>query len=405
MRNNKIPVLAISLMPITIYGLLEFNGLILTPFYLISPFVCLAFFKEKQKLPRPLKNIILCAILAMVVSSLSCLIITSSLHFLFYVLYSMVIASMLRPDIQMLYKICKGIIYFLSIDVLISVFLFNMGISSDLIRMFFPYVENAGDIRFSSLTSEPSYFAFFVSICMSIVMYLSDRLNIKSVKKVYYVYVIGILFSKTSYGVLLLIIVSLYGVNAGLLTKKAIKIRYLLIPFFISIFIVFFLWGDNYYVGRVFNVFGLLFKASSIKDFAIMLNDTDGSSGMRLIPSILYFSDAHINWQFLFGHGLGTDLSYFPEFLWGDNADTEKLGLGYLPASFYSLGIIQAISILYFILKPIYKLPWVFKVLFVLAIVNCNISTQLFWFIFIMSYWAILSKPYKNEANSSIKLI
>ena len=396
-------------LPLTIV-LFDIGGVIITPYYVLAPTIAFLFLFMRYKLDDIGKIIVFASFFIIISSLLSPLKISSLFHFMLYVFTSVMAMSMLGTIDEKIVKVNSTILIVLGVDVIIAFIFYHIGVDNVFTKLFFPYqIDITNSVRFASFTSEPSYLAFILSICMACLIFLKDYVNHVNIRWYFVIYVASIIVAKTTFGFLLLLVVFMYAIYKGILFKSNIPkpaLIILSIIAFVTLFVILSVSLDNnMYFERLMSAFRLLYGSGSIEGFATNLAKTDGSASLRIVPSVRYFST--MNWIDIhtwIGHGFGSDSAFFSSFIMGNKSEIESLQLGYFPAAFYNFGLIGASVLLYAIIKIVKKTPAVFGAIFALSIFNCNVATQLFWFIVIECCW-LTQYQYNRAAQLKIKKV
>jgi hypothetical protein len=118
------------------------------------------------------------------------------------------------------------------------------------------------------------------------------------------------------------------------------------------------------------------------------INFVDSSAFFRIGPTIQYMQQIDLlSIKTWLGYGVTNSTAFFSE-MYGYQ-DAGGLRLPFCPTFFYSFGLLGSSYFLYFIFSSIKKLSYIFILLFILLLTNSNISTQIFWFVFINMIWII----------------
>lgn len=398
-------VIILSLSGIYLFKIGDFE---ITPFYLFSPLLVISYFylklynnEEIQKYRIFIRWLIIVAIAS---SAISLYIRPSALlHFMFYVFNGYILiclgcyCSSDESFFLKLAKINKFIIYIFSFDVVIANILYVLGVENSFLSALFPVYYDYDKIRFAAFTSEPSYLAIILTICiMSLISYSKIYEEIKFKRELIF-YVVALVLARTTYGFMCigLTFAFLYQQNSERIENKVvIYIRLILL----SLFLVIGIWllQENEYLQRLGSLIGSITTENNLESFIYNLNDNDSSAAMRILPSFLFFQS--ISWldlQLWFGHGIGANTQYFTDVL----EYTEKtINLGFIPAAIYDFGLLGSFSFIYLIFKRgVSSVPWIMKLLLFLSFVNCNISTQLFWFCVIQLLFVSMTRDSELE--------
>jgi hypothetical protein len=141
---------------------------------------------------------------------------------------------------------------------------------------------------------------------------------------------------------------------------------------------------DNTYLIRLQSALSIIFGGNSLNDLMLQLSEEDGSAAFRILPTYLYLMESDISSiRFWIGYGATSSGIFFSQMFGFE----EIHNLGFFPAFLYSFGILGCGFFLFFIFSTIKKLPFIFKLFLLISLTNCNVSTQMFWFIIIEMFW------------------
>ena len=140
------------------------------------------------------------------------------------------------------------------------------------------------------------------------------------------------------------------------------------------------------------------------------LNMVDSSTYMRVAPFFEYIEKINLfDIHTYIGHGAGTSALYFG-YLFDEHIDISikgnlysTLNLGFIPSFLYDYGLIGAIFILLLVVrKACHKFISVESIIFLFLLINANLNTQLFWYVWAMLY--LLNHVIGRKAELSAKL-
>lgn len=404
-------VYLISIILLSYSGLRLFNSnsnAIITPFYLFSGIIMLVALTASWNVNVLQKYIIIFTALIVLqyMAFTDTVKVTSLLHLLFYLGTSYFILSIIPSNEKPIIKAHKIIIWSYFINVTIAYSLYISNISTEWLLYIFQRQDYEVAMRFPGFASEPSYLAFMVSISMLILIdYYKDKpAQSKEINLLFVIYLITVLISKTTYGYICIFIVLVYYCQQIIkdFAKKHKLIIILLITIPIPVFFILTeLLQDNYYFTRIFGIFDVIGKSKSINSFLLAFSELDGSAFVRIGPFFEYMdrTDFWDNSVWI-GHGIGSSTSYFTSWYYGEEASEHILNLGFFPAFIYDCGFIGFFTVILCVWHSIKYATYPYKILFILMLPNCNISTQLFWYVVICSF----TISQKNRNNKKIKI-
>lgn len=369
----------------------EAGASFITLFYLVAVFLILKWVWKHPSLDMFQLKVLLWAIFAVGTSIVLGTNVNSLsvLHFCFYIIAAISLLSVCNITKRVIWKLSNWFIYLNLINVIIAVFLYNIGVSNipDIFGTFF----NRGVMRYMGFTTEPSYLAMESTVCILACMVLRryDRgngpYNTDNFKWLIIAYFMLIILAKTSFGVFSIAIVGVfwfsYSADFSKLNNK------FLISWLIGLIIVaalgicIMLFSDNIFVSRVLRVFDVLSNSGSLNEFQEKVGSVEGSTWYRFGPLFLAYQAAKLNTlQGLLGYGIGTDAEYYTQLL----ASKTIIRGGFLQGGFHNHGLIGLLLFLYIVIKRVKAVGIVGIVYLLLCFTNCSISTQAFWFIVIM---------------------
>lgn len=324
--------------------------------------------------------------------------INSVLHFDFYILVAIILMSISEfSKKELLLIVSKTIIAINFINIIIAHLIISLRIENSFLTRIFIAYEYKGTIRYCGFTSEPSYLAMILTICIIGIVKLSYNQLLVKEKKWFIIYFITIILSKTTWGILSLIIVVIISWNEIFSkrqkTKKYIVILIMMIIFIIVGWIVLQYKIDSDYFNRIVKIVELFISSRSYNEFINQLRIIDSSAWYRVGPFIKAMSDLKMtNINTWIGNGIGSSALYYTILV---NEDSIING-GFWQSAIYDFGFIGTTFITIWILKKIYVLGiWPF-IYVIFCLTNCAFSTQAFWFIILMSIW-ISEENIKNE--------
>jgi hypothetical protein len=337
-------------------------------------------------------------------------------HLLFYLLIAFILLCWMDNRKKILLKVSKIIIVLHFANIMITMFLANIGGNNFLPEIICRNLNNSSDFygfalfrfgiqdesyRYCGFAAEPSHLAIFLTAAILSIIYFHTSISRKQLWLYVLLYTITILLSGTSYGVLYMILTYICICQKILLINLTIKEKIVGVFSLCIIFIVtYFILQDNIYLVRLRNVISAIFN-SSFEDTAKQISLADLSAYARIGPFILFFSQLnYLSVEALFGNGydglkLGT---YFANLI---NFSQDSFYVYFLPAYFYSCGLLGAGYVLYFIFSSIKKLPFIFTLFVLLCLTNINIPTPMFWFIIIQMIWIVKANQFENQRNIS----
>jgi hypothetical protein len=326
------------------------------------------------------------------------------LHLLFYLLIAFMLLSWMDNRKNILLKISKTIIVLNFANIIITIFLNSIGANNFLPEIILRNMFNSSDFygfsifrfgiqnesyRYCGFAAEPSHLAIFLTASMLSIIYFHTSISRKQLWLYVLLYTATILMSGTSYGILYMILVyiCIYQKISFINLKKKERIAGILC-FCIASIVTYFIFQDNIYLMRLQNVMSAIFD-SSFDDIAAQISLIDSSAYARIGPFILFFQQLDfLSIKALIGNGydglkLGT---YFAKLI---GFSQDFFYVYFLPAYFYSCGLLGASYVLYFIFSFMKKLPFIFTLFVLLCLTNINIPTPMFWFIIIQMIWVV----------------
>jgi hypothetical protein len=254
--------------------------------------------------------------------------------------------------------------------------------------------------RYCGFAAEPSHLAIFLTASMLSIIYFHTSISRRQLWLYVSLYTVTALISGTSYGILYMILAYTYICHKILFInlKKREKIVGILFLFITSI-VAYFMLQNNIYLMRLQDVVSAIFNLSSFDDITSQLAPVDLSAYARIGPFILFFHQLDfLSIKALFGNGydglkLGT---YFAELI---GFSQDSFYVYFLPAYFYSCGLLGAGYVLYFIFSFMKKLPFIFTLFVLLCLTNINIPTPMFWFIIIQMIWIVKVSQIEIQKN------
>jgi hypothetical protein len=400
--KNKIFQITMILMAFNGLFIKRVENLLLSVFYVWVPFFILFYvFRGTIILKKEQKQFIvfsLYSIFSIIINFVlgSTFAIFSILHFLFFIAIGFALLNLIDGKKETIINISKIVIIFYFFHIMISLILnvldgrnilpeFILRIVSQSSEPFgFSFFriweaktgEGAGIPRYCGLAIEPSYLALYITACMLAIIQFMPILN-KRVWLYLLFYTLTILISKTSFGMIGLILVYMFLFIKFLFHKlkgRGIKIfACIAIPVFSVLFLL--LIRNNYYVVRIYNLLQAMSSSSSIEKMYYSVGEAESSGFFRVMPPILYFSRFNItslnSW---FGYGPSAHIPYLEDM---------GFSIPFFPGAIHAFGLLGAGYFLYFIFSLIKNLPIVFHLFILVCLTNSSYSTQLFWFLII----------------------
>lgn len=320
--------------------------------------------------------------------------INSALHFDFYILVAIILMSISEfSKKELLLIVSKIIIAINFINVIVAHFIISLGKGNGFLTKIFIAYDTRGIMRYCGFTSEPSYLAMILTICIICIIKLSNNQLLVKEKKWFIIYFITLILSKTTLGILSLIIVVIISWNEIFSEKQKTK-KYIFTLIMIIIFIIAGWVGlqyklDSNYLNRIVKIVRLFLSSRSYNEFINQLRIIDSSAWYRVGPLIKAFGDLKMNnihtW---IGNGIGSNSSYYTVLL----NEKSIINGGFWQSAIYDFGFIGTTFITIWILKKIYMLGILLLVYVIFCLTNCAFSTQAFWFIILMSIWTTEEK-------------
>lgn len=384
-RNNTASAIILFLMSSGNLSLFKLESTSITVFYFVGPVII-----AKWLINRAYINSFSCFLLVWSVINIiinlvfvTHIKILSILHFAFYIMAAISILSTFDFNEALILKTTKLVVYLNLVNILVTLTLYNLNFTA--IPAFLGTYFDHGIIRYMGFTSEPSYLAMESTVCIIACLMLKKNISRKEKHNLLTAYILTILLSKTSLGLMSLFFVGMIWVHYADAESKNLKEKIFLLTFLIIIIvscagaIIYF--SEYRFLSRLLVIFDLIFNSHSIQDFLKNLMLLDSSSWFRIGPLFLAIEDNNISsFTTWFGNGIGADSEYYALLT---NSNTTIRG-GFLQAGFYNHGIIALIMFLLSIFKKCKYLGTLNIIYLILCFTNCNISTQAFWFIVII---------------------
>ena len=404
-ERNTIAIIVLLIMSSGGLSLFTLEATNITPFYIVGVLTIIVFILQHPRLEQLQAKVLVWSLIAIGISFalIKNTKISSILHFAFYVWSAVSIISLYKINRYSLRKLAEIIIYANLTNIVLAMLLYNLGVS---VPSILGTYYDRGIMRYMGFTSEPSYLAMVstVSLLMTFIEEGSNTVrsskDTKTNRWMLTAYVVMIILSKTSFGLISILFVGIVWFQDQFGFKNAS--RSTIIGFVFSIIliigagIVYIVSFDNEFLNRLVMIFELLFRSSSIREFQTSLRVIDSSAWYRIGPLLLAIEDANLSsFTTWFGHGIGADAEYFTTIT---NSNTVIRG-GFLQAGFYNHGIIGLISFLVMIIRKIKGIGLINIIYLILCFFNCSISTQVFWFIIII--YLQTSKCISIQNNSS----
>lgn len=389
-KKKKIFITSVIVLSMTGVEIIQLGTMSITPFYFLIPLMLLLLMRKiikkstKTQYTLFLWGILLC-VFSMMYNNADYL---SIIHFLFYIVAAITMLSMNVVNRDLLMKACKIVILLNFVNVVVAYLIYAIGIDSKLLsRIFITYFDR-GSMRFCGFTTEPSYLAMILSISVMTIIKLSSKDTIKNQKMYYFLYVITIILSKTTFGLISLIFVFILSVSC--LTEGKKRNNKIVFLSFLAVLGIIVIWIlsqyalESDYINRIVRIIELLISSKSLMNFAYELRFIDGSAWYRVGPFVSAISELSIlDFKTWIGHGIGSNVDYYTRLV---NENTIIRG-GFLQSGIYDYGIIGLMLIIMWIIKRINKLGIIIPVYFLLCSTNCAFSTQAFWYILLLSIW------------------
>lgn len=364
----------------------EFGSGIITPFYIWGTIIILTSFFRTKGISKFQKDILLIILFLSVYYIFFSGKQTTYYHYIFYLLSSYSILY-LKYDTFSFLRIHKTLIILSFINIVIAYILYLLKINSPWLLYIFQRQDYQTAMRFPGFTTEPSYMAIMMTISILIIINLGKFTKNKKTYSFLILYIVTLLLAKTTYGFICISIVLLYYYwekIKKITTGK--KIVFFSMLFIIILFIPSVLSNNEYYMRleKIYTIIPLL--NTDLNNFLVRLNDIDSSAYMRVGPFFEYLNTIDLcSYNFWFGHGLGENREFFSNLLFSKE-ENFTVNLGFFPAFIYDVGIVFFTFTLYLIIRNIKNIPLAFMLIFIISLPNCNIPTQLFWFIVLNIY-------------------
>ena len=396
-----IVIIYFVLLSLTGFNIVGSSQFVLTPFVLLAiPLLLyLNFFKIKFSFHNN-KLLILLLLFVFVFNVFGLLNgsvpVSSFVNFFFYLIVLFYSLSVVKKiDIIDGQKIFKVILWLYFLNLLISRLFFVLIEKNIFLRVIFGYTYDKGQLRFYAFSSEPSYLAIIITMSILVLWYF----KIDNFKKYFIIYVLSLLLSQSSYGLIsfFITLIVVNGKNVFKNYKKWLAVLMLLIVSVLAVNV------KSVYVLRVVDIVSLLSEFKDFKSLIYSWNLVDSSSFYRISPIYIYIESLS-NYEFgnFFGHGLASDVDYYRNkyFLFFGERH-ERLSLPMIPTIFYILGIIPAMSLIVKLYKNLTLDNKLLYVYFFLIMINCGFQTQLFLFSYMCLYFISIinvnSKKVFNE--------
>ena len=386
---KRLLIIFLILFSLTGINLFQIESVIITPFHIFSVvFVFVTLLYQKQRLPTNMKYvffILLSIIFSILINATTFIGFNTFIHSMFYMLiYCIVLLNLKKITLEMFIASLKIIIIIYFICVLFALITVSLHLNNNFINQFFGaiYDTKQMEYRYYGFSSEPSYMAIIVSFAMFALFIINKAKKIDGIFLFFIMYGIIIFLSKSGYGYIFLLVISIFEYSKYLKGKRAIILASIVA---LSVFIFF-----NYKSeGRFAKILVTIFSNTSFTNKIEAWKFVDSSSYFRIGPTLWLMDNIDLfSLRTLFGHGMGADREFFYKFSPGYNFG--YLNLGFIPSFIYTNGLLLFSFMLYFFYQ-IQKEVRSFLLFFAFSIIlfNCGFATQIFWFI--ISLLTILS--------------
>lgn len=248
----------------------------------------------------------------------------------------------------------------------------------------FKVYNDGRQIRPMGLSSEPSYSAIILVLCLYL-LFRTDNFRFNRKRRFWYLLSIcSIFLSGSSYGYLLLILLVSFVASKNwkallkpLIVKNGL---YVLIGLCVTLLAItpFLLNLNSRPLARLTNIFDTFQKSGwNIKETIATVFISDSSAGMRVMPTVQLIEsyDKTDLFHILFGWGAGQS-SVFYSGLYG-----QLTLLGFIPAYIFNYGILGTSLTLFLLLFSFFpKKKIILTFIFTLVLFNADFNTQLFVF-------------------------
>jgi hypothetical protein len=357
----------------------------ITLYYLFSVILFLSFlFSRSYSIDNTQKKLIvffLFFLLDIVINNEK-LINSTVLHAIFFLLIGFISIGMLDVNKRNLIKINKIIIGLYFGNVIVSVLLSKLQIDNFFTKYIFLFAYYKDSYRYLGFASEPSYLALVITMSILSIFYFHKDISKKNLWTYLALYVVSIILSQTTFGYLCIVLVLAYIYQKRLLFQQKNNMQRNIL--LVICLIMFLFLQDNIYLIRLQSALSIIFEGNSLNDLMIQLNEEDSSAAFRILPTFRYIQESDISSiKFWIGYGVTGSGIFFSQMFGFE----EIHNFGFFPAFLYSFGILGCGFFLFFIFSTIKNLPFIFKLFLLISLTNCNISTQMFWFIIIEMFW------------------
>lgn len=400
-------ILFFVLFSLTGIALYRVESVIITPFNVFTLlFVIHTFLVKPNQISRLVKYVFVLLffiILNIIININHISSLNTFLHSIYYlVVYIALLVNLSKITIDVFIRINKIILVVYLISVIVAFLVVSFSIKNEFLNDFFGvtydhiYLQN----RYYGFSSEPSYMAIIISFCFfSLLLVQRKGVEVNGFYKYFIIYLILILFSKSGYGFIYLLLILMYAF-ADYLKKYRI-----LLPFLFVLSLIIILFATKNTDSRFSKIIDVIFTFDSFENKLELWNLADASSYYRIGPTFWMFDNIDfMSLKTFFGYGMGTDREFFLNFEVG--YEGEYLNLGFIPVFIYTNGIIPFVFFMFFVFRLIRKnFSWILLMLFVLILFNCGFATQLFWFV--ISLLTVMSNIddlifFNNNGNNAL---
>lgn len=258
-------------------------------------------------------------------------------------------------------------------------------------------IEHGLIVRLYSLSTEPSYAAITISVCLFSLLKIKRaeqhcRLTYKDFKSEYFMWLIflyQLFFYRSVFGILFFIIILFQLINLKKIGNWIFIVSLVSYLIFLKI--------DFTALNRLQNIL-LEFDFKNIPGLA----QIDLSGAIRVLPLYYYIKDFNLfDFHSYFGFGLDYAQNYLHEII--PSIEEGALIGGLIPLFIYDFGVIGFMLLWRMIMKLAITSLISFETLIMfLVMVNTALNTQLFWFVLIVfsiNKMFLVSLKSENEAN------
>ena len=398
---KELLIIFLILFSLTGITLFQMESVIITPFHIFSVFVGLVTIMfQKQHLPCSLKYILvifISIIFSIVINYKTFIGLNTFIHSSYYlVIYCIVLINLKNITLEMFITSSKIIISIYFACVILAFISVNLHLNNSFINEYFGIVYDTKylEFRYYGFSSEPSYMDIIVSFIMFSMVIINETSRVNKISLIFAMYVVLIILSKSGYGYIFLILISLFKYGKYINKKYAFIIVILLIILYSN--------SNIKYDGRFLKLVSAIISNSSTSSKLEAWNIADSSSYFRIGPSFWFMENMDVfSIKTIFGFGMGADREFFYKFSPGYNFG--YLNLGIIPAFIYTNGIFLFSFLLYYVLRILKVINSnLLAFAFFIILFNCGFATQIFWFV--ISLITILANLCeKNRLNKTAK--